>query len=46
MPNYKLTYFALEGKGECIRLLLAYGEMKFEDVRIDYKDFPAIKPSE
>lgn len=46
MPVYKLTYFNLRAKGETIRLLFSYGNIPFEDVRIDReKEWPNIKSS-
>ncbi|KAM4707912.1 hematopoietic prostaglandin D synthase-like [Discoglossus pictus] len=45
MPSYKLTYFNLEGKGEIIRYLFAYLNVKYEDKRIEFADWPAIKPT-
>lgn len=45
-PTYKLTYFTIQGIGEPIRMLLSYGGIKFEDIRIEKdKDWPALKPS-
>lgn len=45
-PTYKLTYFNIQGLAEPIRMLLSYGGIKFEDVRIEKdKDWPALKPS-
>lgn len=37
MSEYILTYFNGEGLGEAIRLLLAYGNIEYEDKRIDYE---------
>merc|ERR1712117_24207 len=34
MPNVKLTYFNLRGRGEPCRIMLAYGGIKYEDERI------------
>ncbi|KAM4707911.1 hematopoietic prostaglandin D synthase-like [Discoglossus pictus] len=45
MPNYKLTYFTFDGKGEIIRYLFAYMDTKYEDYRIEFADWPAIKPT-
>ncbi|CAL7934088.1 unnamed protein product [Xylocopa violacea] len=45
MPNYKLTYFPLEGLAEPIRFLLSYAEIPFEDYRFDRADWPKIKPT-
>merc|ERR1712110_20429 len=33
MPNVKLTYFNLRGRGEPCRIMLAYGGIKYEDER-------------
>lgn len=47
MPTYKLTYFNIQGLAEPIRMLLSYGGIEFEDVRVEKdKDWPALKPSE
>ena len=50
MPTVKLTYFNLRARGEPIRLLLAYGGIKYEDERIppkweDPTPWEALKPS-
>lgn len=39
----RLTYFDGMGLGEPIRLLLAYGGVDYEDVRIKMEDWPKIK---
>ena len=44
MPNIKLTYFDGRGRCEHIRLILAYGGIKYEDVRVQFPDWPALKP--
>lgn len=41
----KLTYFNIKGLAEPIRLLLKYGDIEFEDVRIEKDKWPEIKPS-
>ncbi|MEE6460666.1 hypothetical protein FKM82_001060 [Ascaphus truei] len=45
MPNYKLTYFNIRGRGELIRYLFAYMDTAYEDHRITFSDWPAIKSS-
>eukprot|EP00091_Calanus_sinicus_P025019 TRINITY_DN9304_c0_g1_i1.p1 TRINITY_DN9304_c0_g1~~TRINITY_DN9304_c0_g1_i1.p1 ORF type:complete len:203 (-),score=76.24 TRINITY_DN9304_c0_g1_i1:55-663(-) len=50
MPAVKLTYFNLRARGEPIRLLLAYGGVKYEDERItpsweDPAPWAALKPT-
>lgn len=37
MSTCKLTYFNSQALGEAIRLLLHYGKIEFEDVRIDFE---------
>nr|CAI5851113.1 unnamed protein product [Callosobruchus analis] len=43
-PHYKVTYFDLNAVGEPIRVLLSYGRLEFEDIRVKFKDWPALKP--
>ena len=45
MPTYKLHYFNLRARGELIRLLFAAADVRYEDHRIDFKDWLALKPS-
>jgi len=45
MPNYKLTYFDVRGRGELARLLFALGSQKYEDIRIPRDKWMEIKPT-
>jgi glutathione S-transferase len=45
MSKITLTYFDGRGRGEIIRLLLAYGGADYEDKRIKREDWAALKPS-
>jgi len=46
MPNtYKLTYFNLTARAETIRLIFAAGGVKFEDNRIEFSAWGAMKPT-
>ena len=42
--SYKLTYFNARGRGEVARLCFAVAGVKYEDVRIEQADWPALKP--
>ena len=44
-PTVKLIYFDIEARGEVIRLLLKYGNIVFEDVRLSFADWPKHKPA-
>eukprot|EP01123_Difflugia_compressa_P000096 TRINITY_DN1019_c0_g7_i2.p1 TRINITY_DN1019_c0_g7~~TRINITY_DN1019_c0_g7_i2.p1 ORF type:complete len:247 (+),score=53.61 TRINITY_DN1019_c0_g7_i2:111-743(+) len=44
-PKLRLHYFDTKGRGEPIRVALFIGGVPFEDVRIQRKDWPAIKPT-
>jgi len=44
-PVVKLTYFNLHGKGEHIRFILLAGKVAFEDNRIEFADWGALKPT-
>ena len=41
--SLKLTYFNARGGAELTRYILAYGEVKYEDERIQDTDWPAMK---
>ena len=45
MSRYKLTYFEYQGLADLIRLLFVAGKVDFEDVRISFQDWPALKES-
>ncbi|KAI4470693.1 glutathione s-transferase [Holotrichia oblita] len=45
MPDIKVTYFNGRGLGELIRYLLKYGDIDFEDIRIEMDNWPALKAS-
>merc|ERR1712178_642759 len=40
----KLSYFNIEGLGEPIRLLFKLAHVEFEDNRVAFEDWPALKP--
>ncbi|XP_050722901.1 hematopoietic prostaglandin D synthase-like [Eriocheir sinensis] len=45
MPQYKLVYFNLRGRGEPVRWVLAAAELQYEDVRYNKdKEWPFKKP--
>lgn len=46
MSEYILTYFNGEGLGEAIRMLLAFGNIEFEDKRIEDEEWEEMKGSE
>ena len=41
----KLTYFDGKGRGELSRLILAHGGVPYEDHRVSFAEWPALKPS-
>ncbi|XP_028045980.2 glutathione S-transferase [Monomorium pharaonis] len=45
MPTYKLIYFNVTGLGESIRYMLNHLGVKFEDVRLNFDDWPKYKPN-
>lgn len=44
-PTFKLRYFNLKALGEPIRMLFAYGNVDYEDIRVESSDWPSLKPS-
>ncbi|XP_071146779.1 glutathione S-transferase 1-like [Mytilus edulis] len=42
--SYKLTYFNGKGRAEVARLCLAAAGVKYEDIRVEQSDWPALKP--
>ena len=43
MPNYKLYYFPIRGRGEIIRLLFAAAGQEYEDITITFEEWPKKK---
>ena len=41
----KFTYFNGMGRGELSRLILAYAGVAYEDNRVTFDEWPALKPS-
>ncbi len=46
MADFKLTYFNVCGRAELTRLIFAKSGTAFEDDRIEFADWPAIKGKE
>lgn len=45
MSTYKLTYFNLEARAEWIRWIFLQVGVPFEDIRVPFQDWPAMKPT-
>lgn len=45
MAEYKYNYFNLQGRGEVARLILAAAKQPYTDNRIEFKNWPSIKPT-
>ncbi|VDO98786.1 unnamed protein product [Soboliphyme baturini] len=45
MPTYKLYYFDGRGRAELCRILLAYGNIEYEDVRVSSEEWTKLKPT-
>jgi len=43
MADIKLHYFNLRGRGESIRWILEYAGAKYEDIRFEFAEWPALK---
>lgn len=43
--TYKLSYFPITALGEPIRFLFSYGNIDFEDIRVEEEKWPQVKPS-
>ena len=41
----KIVYFNLRGLAELSRLIAAYGKIEFEDSRVEFSEWPALKAS-
>ncbi len=46
MSTYKLTYFNGGGRGETTRLIFHVAGQAFVDNRVEFSEWPEIKPSE
>eukprot|EP01084_Bolivina_argentea_P216738 368147_1 len=44
MPKISITYFDIEGAAEKLRLACVQNDIEFEDHRIAFADWPALKP--
>ena len=45
MPEYKLYYFEITGRGETARMMFHYANVPFEDIRIKFDEWGEMKPS-
>jgi len=45
LPAIRLTYFPIQGAAEKVRLAFVLGGITFEDVRIPFQDWGALKPT-
>ena len=43
MADFKLTYFAIRGRGEHVRMMLTLAGQKFDEVKVGQTDWPALK---
>lgn len=42
--SYKLYYFNITALAEPIRMMLSYGDIDFDDIRVAREDWPKLKP--
>ncbi len=40
MSQFKLIYFSIPGRAQLIRTIFAIADQKFEDVRIQFNEWP------
>ncbi len=45
MPKYVLHYFDGRGRAELLRILFAYGNIEYTERRINFANWPEVKPS-
>ena len=45
MPKYTLHYFDTRGRGEISRLIMNAGGIPYTEKRIQFQDWPGIKPT-
>ncbi|KAI6176327.1 Glutathione S-transferase [Aphelenchoides bicaudatus] len=43
MPQYKIVYFPVRGLAEMSRLVLEYAKVPYEDERVEFEKWPALK---
>nr|ANG56313.1 sigma class glutathione-s-transferase [Argopecten irradians] len=44
MPSYKLIYFTVRGRGELIRLAFAASGQSYDEEKVTFETWPALKP--
>lgn len=45
MTKYTYHYFNIKGRGEVVRLVFVAAGVDFDDRRIEFQDWPKVKPS-
>lgn len=43
-PKYRLIYYPFRGRAELLRILFAYLQIPYEDVRIELSEWMELKP--